>query len=383
MHIRTLGVATLVATLIPAVSEAAQREITFDEPAGVIQDVFSSINGLTELSDGRFLVSDGLGQALIRVDLQSGTMDTLGSTGRGPDEYQSPDVLLSLPGDSVILTDLGNGRLTVIHPDGEFGRTEPIARERGGSFTMMIPRAADTQGRIYFAEVPQGPGGRPASGNIARWDPSSESLDIVGQFKLPDMNVSSSGGPNNQQQTSMPVPLSPQDAWAALPDGRIAVARAEGYRVDWIRPDGSERTGNVVNAAPRRVTDEDKEAWIDRLQNSLGVEVEAGPSGRRMSFSRGGRPRPDASRFEWPETMPLFEGVIADPEGYAWVQRYEEPGSPSSYDVFDDNGRMVARVNFEPGRTLLAVTGRRLYVQVEDEMGLVTLELHRRPSFGN
>ena len=77
-------------------------------------EAFSYLSGVRKLSDGRILAADPIGQVLLRLDLDAGTADTLGRQGPGPQEYDGPDQVFPLPGDSTLLIDLSNGRLTVI-----------------------------------------------------------------------------------------------------------------------------------------------------------------------------------------------------------------------------------------------------------------------------
>lgn len=73
---------------------------------------FAALQTVRELEDGRVLVADPLGQVVVRVDLDAGTADTIGSVGEGPEEYIQPDAVWPLPGGRTLLVDLGNGRLT-------------------------------------------------------------------------------------------------------------------------------------------------------------------------------------------------------------------------------------------------------------------------------
>ena len=112
-------------------------------------EAFSYLSGVRELPDGRLLAADPLSQVLLRVDMDSGTADTLGTVGGGPEEYQQPDHVFALPGDSTLLVDLGKSYLTVVGPDGSFhGGLPMVANGEGGSLSLLIPEAADGLGRI-------------------------------------------------------------------------------------------------------------------------------------------------------------------------------------------------------------------------------------------
>jgi hypothetical protein len=238
-------IALLGSSLVrPAATQV--REHTLSKADAVFSESFSLIQGLRELGDGRVLIADPLGQALVVVDLGSGRADTLGRVGPGPEEYRQPDGLFPLSADSTLLVDLGNARLTAIGPDGGFGETAPLTKGEpgpGGGLLIILPRGVDSQGRVYFQSM----GGRmgqtlPDSAPVLRWDRQSGAIDTVATVKLQTLKRSSSGGPNNQSVSIRPRPLSPQDTWAVAPDGRVAAVRSSDYHVEIGRCGSAERT---------------------------------------------------------------------------------------------------------------------------------------------
>ena len=116
----TLLIAASVTASVAAPGVSAQlsadMEVEFPEGFGLLSNV-------RELPDGKVLVADPLGQILAALDMDAGTMDMWGREGGGPREYRQPDAVHALPGDSTLLVDLGNGRLTVIAPDGRTARS--------------------------------------------------------------------------------------------------------------------------------------------------------------------------------------------------------------------------------------------------------------------
>ena len=85
------------------------------------------VQTVRELPDGRVLVADPLGQVLVAIDMGAGTADTIGRRGAGPGEYDQPDAVSPLSGDSTLLVDLGNGRRSILGPDLLQGATIPLA----------------------------------------------------------------------------------------------------------------------------------------------------------------------------------------------------------------------------------------------------------------
>jgi len=75
-------------------------EATYAEGLGHVERI-------RELPNGRVMVADPIGQALLLLAQDLSSADTLGRVGSGPQEYQQPDAVFPLPGDSTLLIDLG------------------------------------------------------------------------------------------------------------------------------------------------------------------------------------------------------------------------------------------------------------------------------------
>jgi hypothetical protein len=83
---------------IPAVVAAQQvPETRLTKPDARFPRELSSVSGLLELPDGRVLVSDGIDETLLRIDLRTMKADTISRAGAGPGEYKGPDLLYGLP----------------------------------------------------------------------------------------------------------------------------------------------------------------------------------------------------------------------------------------------------------------------------------------------
>ena len=302
-------------------AEAQVPERNLTAPDARFPEAFGMVGGLRELRDGRILVADPLGQALLVINLQTGTADTIGRVGAGPGEYKQPDAVFALPGDSTLLVDLGNGRLTVLAPDLSFGETTPIAQGqpqagggmRGGmsGMNIVLPRGVDGQGRVYFQAMGgMRPGGQlPDSAAIMRWDRATGAFDEVGRVKLQERRTETSGGRGEQRVRLVQTPLSPQDAWAVGWNGRFAMARTDGYYLEWTEPGGGRVRGDDVSYRPVRIRRAEKEEHLNRSSSSgLMVRVEINNGTRSMSFGRGGGGggRSDVDDYEWPDVKPPF-----------------------------------------------------------------------------
>ena len=332
------------------------------------------------LSHGRVLVADPLGQTLLRVDLSSQKVDTLGRVGSGPREYRSPDAVFPLPGDSTLLVDLGNGRLTVIAANGRFVRSMPIARQTSdGRLTMILPRFVDSQGHLFFQTEDIGGGSAQDSAWIARFDVQTGSIDTVAAVKL-------AGPARLRGRTGIMLgqaPLAPKDDWAVAPDGRVAVVRADDYSVHWVRPGGETVNGPPTSYRPVPVGRAEKEAWVEEFfTGSIDMGIRRSANGeRQVRFSRGSRDRGDLDidQVIWPSHLPAFKpgrSVVA-PNGDLWVQRYGAVDQPVSIDVFDGRGQRKDEVALPARRHVVGFGSGVVYVIYVDEVGLHWLERYR------
>ena len=354
-------VAGLLASLSLAVPAAAQApQIVLAKANATFPVEFSSITGLLELPDGRVLMTDGIDQTLLRINLTTRKADTLGRVGQGPGEYKLPDAVFALAGGRVLLTDLGNGRLSIFDGTGKYLESIPIARGTPeGGMTMVLPRATDAQGRIYFEARPMGmEDGPPDSAFVVRFDPKASTFDTLAKVGLPAVKVSTSGSANNRNVSMRVVPLSAADAWGVSSDGRVAIARSANYRLEWVGAGGKTVSGPANPAKPVPVRDADKKEWMADGANGLGIAVSNENGQMSVRFSRGGMrtagQRPDMDSYEWPAAKPAFvtSGVWTSPEGDAWVERSVAAGAGRTFDVFGADGKAKRQVVLPVGRRL-------------------------------
>lgn len=377
----SIAIALLVATAPPAVAQQSVPTTRLKTPQATFKESFSDIRGLQELSGGRALVSDGLEEALYLIDFGTGTERKIGRQGGGPGEYTELGPLFRFRGDTTLFLDMGNLRGLLISPSGEIGNTVEL---RTGSGFPLIPRGADTQGRLY-AEPPFTivNGTRSGSGDltaIVRWNPRAGSaVDTVATLASGTANTMvvrmGGGGGGGAPSFGGPKPFAPSDGWAVAPDGRVAVVRAADYHVEWIAPDGSHVAGPPVHYEPVKITHADKEAWADR-QTQAKIVMRT-PEGTRSMHP----PRPDPDKVAWPDVKPPFDarGVFVTPDGELWVRRYEPASNENeTYDVFNAEGALVKRVTLPEARQLIGFGNGTLYAMHKDDEDLEWLEKYGR-----
>ncbi len=247
---------------------------------------------------------------------------------------------------------------------------------------IVIPRGIDSVGRVYFQPIGGGMGrGFPDSAAVVRLDRQTGAMDTLAQVKLPEVMQTRAGGPGNQNVTISMLPLSPRDAWAVAPDGRIAIARSSDYHVEWISPDGVVTRGKPVGYDPVKVERADKEEWAESAGNGVRIGISVSDGDRRVTLGRGGGPgNPDIDGLDWPETKPAFvdNGVWVTPEGDMWVRRHVPAGEPVRLDVFGSDASLKGAVTLPAGRQIVGFGRGTVYVMRTDDLGLQWLERYRR-----
>ncbi|MDE0259408.1 MAG: hypothetical protein OXR82_13615, partial [Gammaproteobacteria bacterium] len=251
------------------------------EPEAVSGD-FGSVDDIRVRRDGSLLVADRTSGELVLLDPELGTRTVVGSRGEGPGEYQAPSGIWPLPGDSTLLLDVSNNRLTVLTPDLSFGATRPMFEvDPDGGILLLNPQVIDDSGRIYttngFSMNLAGRGSGDGSGTdsvpVVRATLDDLTPDTVARLAPPEstsrMEMRSSQG--NRMVTMQQTPYSPSDSWGVAPDGSVAIARAADYRLEWISSDGSVRSGAPVAWEAVPAGQAEKEAWV-RQQNTRSVQ---------------------------------------------------------------------------------------------------------------
>ena len=158
------------------------------------------------------------------------------------------------------------------------------------------------------------------------------------------------------------VVYSVPDQVVLFPDGWIAVAYQQPYRVDWIAPDRSAVRGPELPWQYPHVTEAEKTAYAERLVRRRGP---------------GAKLRPE---MPWAEAVPPFResALLAAPDGSLVVLREQWSGSPATeYDVVNRRGQRSFALALRWNERIVGFGSRGAYVAVADDDGIERLE--RRP----
>jgi hypothetical protein len=362
---RSLGLVLPLLVLPSLQSEPAPRKLA--APVATYDGDLASIGAARELPDGRVLLTDYREPAIRVIDLRAGTARTLGRKGSGPNEYQKPGGAFAV-GDSTLILDSCQPRALLVDPSGRIVDTRSVAFPGSSSCTEgeNDRQRLDRAGRRYFEAVQFGR--RSDSTSLVRWDPARRQLDTIARLRKQEESVIDRGG---GARVSKATHFSPADGWGVAPDGRVAIVRAEPYRVEWIAVDARRTRGPIVTIDPIRVTERDKAEIVER-QKAGGAVV----MGRTSTGTQGPPVRSDIEdRFA--DSKPPFEpsGVFVAPDGRVWVRRSRAAGAADVvYDVFDGAGARVDRFQLGPRRRVVGAGRNAIYVSWLDSDDLPHLE---------
>lgn len=380
---------------------------------------------LRHLSTGAVLVNDIQNRRVVLLDstLTQATV-VADSTPATATAYSGRAAsLVPFRGDSTLFIDPQSLTMLVIDPAGTIGRTMALPRSQDAMMlgnAMLGGTAFDGSGLVYrtmnfqrmmmgmraggggggTGGAPQHAPQMPDSTPIVRVDLATRSVDTLAQIRIPQVKLDIQRDENGRMNVSTVMnPLPTVDDWAVLADGSIALLRGRDYRVEFIRPNGTRETGPKIPFEWRRLSDEDKIAFMDSVKaqrermlaqlsredslrggservmtrgNGGGAGGPGGPGGGdRITIQlspggaggggspamMGGRNMQFVPANELPDYQPVFfaGAARADADGNLWVRTVPTksvPGGPV-YDVINGKGELVDRVQVPAERAIV------------------------------
>lgn len=306
---------------------------------GAAEEVFGSVSGLAVAQNGRIYIADGQANE-IRVFTPAGKpLTRFGRQGEGPGEFRAVDGIAIFPDGRIAVRDPRIFRLSMFHGDGRFLSSFPLMRPfmqptRGEG--LWVTRDARIVDRVTVTATLELSAPRTVSVIIY-------SADGVVQDTLSLIEVPPGGGipitRNGMLAASMSIPFAPAPVVAVDPDGNVAYSDGAQYEIDVLRAGQSTVRRFARERALDVVTTEERDAARARLDARVRQLVEDGRLGA----------------FEFPANKPAYTHLVADATGHWWAGH--RSGSdfaeqPTSYDLYDPDGRFLGAVSVPPIRIL-------------------------------
>jgi len=384
--------ATLALTVANAGAQAAPS-VKLKPADAKLDEEFTQITSVRELSDGRVLVTDGRENRVVVADFKAGTVMQIGRNGQGPGEYQSTGMLRAIGGDSSLMVEARVGRwhlfdgarlAVTLPPDAPIvtaiGRNVTGADARGNVSRTIAMRSGTPIGGAGAgrgAGPAQLPGDLPDSAFVVRGNRSNARLDTLARVKARKMVMSTAtnarGGVTMVNLTTPPLAVGEETALFA--DGWLAIVRLDPYRVDWVSPDGKTAKGDPLPWPVVKINDREREAYFmarsrDAARNSGGPI----PESVRKQLE-------DASKL-FPDTYPptIAGGLITVADGRLLIRHPETADVPNPrYDLVDRRGRLAGTIAMVAGESILAITRTAAYVAWKDSDDIERLRRHPWP----
>lgn len=381
--------------------------------------------GVKHLPDGRVLVNFTSQRRLLAFDSTLAgytvVIDSASGLANSYPRFGAP--LVRYRGDTALFVDIDSRAFLVIEPTGTVGRVmaPPRPQDLNGltsGFGAGSP-GFDPQGRLIYrlppsrpmAPPPPGaPAGRGAAGGgrggggagaavetrvtmqggvpatttataptglidsiaIIRVDFDTRQADTLTRIKIPPVTAflrpeRGADGKMRRTQTVNPVPP-PQDEWAVLSDGSVAIVRGHDYHIDWIYADGTRASTPKMPFDWRRLTDDDKRAKIDSAKRVIDSVFEARgdvATGFMMSSGPDGVRTTDSiyTKYEYvgideiaDYVPPVRAGSVKpDEDGNLWILPTTSLQAKGGllYDVVNRQGQIIERVQLPAGRDIV------------------------------
>lgn len=361
----------LLALALSQPSEAQQsrgsRTVRLKTNGDVLIHEFASIQAVRELLNHRVLVTDPLDIGLALGDFLSGNVHALGRRGRGPGEYESLGGVWALAGDSSLVPDLRSRRWLVLA-----GTTfVDVVGANAIALTAANGQVNGTDslgGIISVQRRSRAPGAyltsRADSLVVIRVSLRNMAVDTVAALREPRTRVNAVQDSISKVKTVRQYihPLAAGEEAFLFPDGWLAVARVEPYRVDWRRPAGSWIRGPTLPNDHRSLDRRERTAFMERYSNELARPLRA-----------------PTELPDWPAELPPFArgGLSSTPEG--WLLLRMEPSSSEQftrYHVVDREGNLVETLVLGSDEKIVGSGNEALYVAQIRPDGLVRLIRH-------
>lgn len=344
------------ALLLAACQEPAAEVRPLGDPEAVLGRTFGQVSNVVEIGPNRIALAELRDRTFLLADFATGEAtpvglhaDSIKPEDPAPGKHKYPGYVLALGGDSLGLVDFAAERTTVWTTRGEYLGILP-GRGVGGNNQPLYYDA----GRNGYKEDVRGVLGGLEPGqevnfdslNVLRIAPGDTVADTVARLKLPAWGRGQFG----EQMKIVSTIFAGRDIFGVLPDGSLWTARASDNAVDWRAPDGTWTRGSARAFTTIAVTQEEKDAFLERLRAQMAQM--GAPAGIELSYPFADQKPP----FVAGSTDPLASEV--------WLQRSRAYGdSVPVYDVVGRDGKAVRAVQLPRGATLAGFGANgRLYL---------------------
>ena len=302
---------------------------------------FGAVPVVALLSDGRIVVADGIARHLKFFQADGSYERTFGRAGSGPGEFGDLSGILVLPGDTLLVADWRNQRVSRIGPQGTWLGSLRIPREDGFPWHMEIGPSGmiATILGVYYLLI----GDQPLPTPVVQLDPAFSVVDTLVLLPPEGFYSRAGGEPRFRYHSGSPD-------FCLRSNGGLVSGHGERYELRLHSDEGV--LERIIRLSRPKVpfTDQDQAVVLGQVAAVL-TERNRPPRAIAQRQSR--------TRFE--STYPAFGSIHCGPGGSVWLQRlrpwsslaedelarmaiHGPPPTAPEFDVFDVNGRFMGVV---------------------------------------
>lgn len=334
---------------------------------------FNRVSGMAVTSAGGLVVGQmGPPPVLRWFDAGGALLRTAGGEGEGPGEFAQMTAVQAAPGDTILVWDPRLRRISKFSPEGVFASSLRWNAEESGF--PGIFRLGPGPRAVYRMATGAGnpvPGRLDRDSMVIVVDPDAGRTGertVIGPFPHTEYDVFEVDRPSGGGTVALgPAPFGASTS-VAVGDSSIYVVEGRSWEFRRYAYDGRldriiRRSGSARPITPD-VVEARLEAWLD------GVNDE---DARRRERAR-------RDEMSLPDSLPVTDAAIVDPDGNLWVRHFTPHFSvqgPSTWSVFAPDGVWLGAVDTPPRLWVRGFLDDAVYGVYHDELEVEYVRRHR------
>jgi hypothetical protein len=374
---------------VPAVLVRSLTEELRIAPGVDDTTLFTEVGEFDVDRSGRLWVYDRPSNSIFLFAADGKLIRRIGRQGGGPGEFNSNSGMVALGDSGLAVWDSRNARVSIFDSAGAFRTSWPTP----AGFSTTNGLVTDSSGRLYLRRPVTAPRPGEILGRmgLVRLRPGAMLSDSSAPPDLPvprEVYVAEhSSGKDSRSVSSTSSTYAPNYSWTWHPHGYFVAGNGGKYEIvlarSGARPIVIRREGSPVPIAEAERAEERAEVEFNLRQTDPGwswsgppIPETKAPLGE-ISVSRDGR--------IWAKVPAPSERIPDDELDPPWTPKapVSHFRGPVVYEVFDDSGRFLGRVNL-PGRTrFIEADGDVVWAITRDRNDLPAVMRYRvTPGFG-
>ncbi|UCG86117.1 MAG: hypothetical protein JSW71_19775 [Gemmatimonadota bacterium] len=332
------------------------------------------VTGAVRLSDGTIAVLSSGSHELRLYDPAGRHLRSVGGEGEGPGKFQSPLGLYSLAGDTVVVWDARQRRVSFFDRAGEYVRSFTLPP---GNNLWQVQDLFDDRTLLATATIRSASGDesgpRRAENLYAVFDLEGDSIATLGLFPDGDQYSGSSQG-----WVVLVAQVFGRTTHVAAHGTALYVGTNDANAIDQYvnQPVGLPDGGETVLAYGRLVRSIRRDTVVPVTAAMFAAERDAQLDAREEGIRE--LYEPVMAEMPQPGTLPYYSAIETDADANVWVRHYSCRTMPSfEWTVFDPQGRMLGDVMLPERFDVYEIGGDYVLGRWRDEANVEYVHLHR------